>query len=64
MSIDFNSLPICLQPYQVQILETQKESIEMTLLPSEHLNLWQSKVGGEPYLPIGQHYPQTLDAEN
>lgn len=64
MSIDFNSLPICLQPYKVQILETQKESIEMTLLPSEHLNLWQSKVGGEPYLPIGQHYPQTLDGEN
>ena len=64
MTINFNDLAVCLQPYKDQILATQKESIEMTLLLSEHLTLWQSKVGGEPYLPISQHYPQTLEGEN
>ena len=64
MSINLNELPARLQPYQNQIAATQKDSIEMTLTSSEDLTLWQSKVGGDPYLPLGQQYPQSLEGEN
>lgn len=69
MSINLNELPECLQPYKDKIVATQKDSIEITLvpinqLPTEQIELWQSKVGGDPYLPLGQQYPQSLEGEN
>lgn len=64
MSINLNELSESLQPYKDQITATKKESIEITLVPTEQLSLWQSKVGGEPYLPIGQQYPQSLEGED
>lgn len=64
MSIDLNELPACLQAYKEQIAATQKDSIEINLSAADQLELWQSKVGGHPYLPIGQQYPQSLDGEN
>ena len=57
MTIDLQQLPAALQAYKNQILASAKPSIEMQLSPSEHLNLWQSKVGGEPYLPLTASYP-------
>ena len=64
MSISFDELPESLQPYKDQIAATQKDSIEINLLSADQLTLWQSKVGGAPYLPIGQQYPQSLEGEN
>ena len=57
MTIDLQQLPAALQAYKNQILASAKPSIEMQLSPSEDLNLWQSKVGGEPYLPLTASYP-------
>lgn len=57
MTIELQQLPVALQAYKNQILASAKPSIEMQLSPSEHLNLWQSKVGGQPYLPLGVSYP-------
>ena len=46
-----------LTPYKEQILASKKSIIEMKLTPEKDLPLWQSKVGGSPYLPIGKNYP-------
>ena len=46
MSINLNELPACLQPYKTQIIATKKDSIEISLLPAENLQIWRSKVGG------------------
>lgn len=64
MSIQWNELPVSLQQYRDKIQTTAKPSIEMALQPTEQLQLWQSKVGGDPYLPLTQSYPQSLDGQN
>ena len=64
MNIDWNSVSSPLQNYKDKILQTVKPSIEMTLTPSDDLTLWQSKVGGLPYLPIGQTYPISESGDN
>lgn len=64
MSINLNELPACLQPYKTQIIATKKDSIEISLLPAEDLQLWQSKVGGNPYLPVGKQYPQSVEGDD
>ncbi len=64
MSINLNELPAALQAYKQQIAATKKDSIEISLLPAEHLEIWQSKVGGHPYLPLAQQYPQSSEGEN
>lgn len=48
-----------LAPYREQLLATKKPSIEMNLSPAENLPLWQSKVGGKPYLPLEMPYPMS-----
>ena len=53
-----------LAPYREQILKTEKPTIEMELFsPAENLPLWQSKVGGKPYLPKGENYPMSKDGK-
>ena len=64
MNIDWNSTSAQLQSYKDKILQTVKRSIEMTLAPSLDLTLWQSKVGGSPYLPMGQTYPKSESGDN
>ncbi len=64
MNIDWNSTSAQLQSYKDKILQTVKPSIEMTLAPSLDLTLWQSKVGGSPYLPMGQTYPKSESGDN
>lgn len=64
MSINLNELPACLQPYKTQIIATKKDSIEISLLPAEDLQIWQSKVGGNPYLPVGKQYPQSAEGDD
>lgn len=64
MSIHWEELPASLQAYKSQIQATVKPSIEMILQPAQGLKLWQSKIGGSPYLPIGQQYPKSFAGEN
>jgi len=63
MAINWEDLPDCIQAYKQKIQATCKSSIEMELQPAEHLTLWQSKVGGNPYLPVGVQYPKSLEGE-
>lgn len=58
---DFNRLPPALAPYADAIRATEKPVAEMTLTPADDLSLWESHVGGKPYLPLTESYP--LDSE-
>ena len=44
-------------PYRDSIAASAKACAEITFNPSEDLNLWQSKLGGLPYLPLDGTYP-------
>lgn len=48
-----------LAPYRDSILATARPSAEILLYPvaPESLTVWQSKLGGMPYLPLGSDYP-------
>ena len=54
---DFNSLPDVIKPFVDKIKSTKKSLVEMTLTPVEDYILWDSRVGGMPYLPINEKYP-------
>ena len=47
-----------LRPYKDSICATARPCAEITLLPAEHLTLWQSKLGGQPYWPKEMEYPR------
>ena len=53
-----DDLPAVLLPYQDKILATAQPSILLHLCHAEDLPLWQSKVGGKPYLPLNMPYPE------
>lgn len=57
MKLDVNHLPIQLQPFHEKILATILPSVNLTLTPATELSLWQSKIGGHPYLPLTESYP-------
>ncbi len=38
-------------PYRDSIAASQRPTVNITLQPSASLSVWQSKVGGVPYLP-------------
>ncbi|WP_173911588.1 YwqG family protein [Acinetobacter sp. Marseille-Q1618] len=63
MSIIWNEIPEFIQQYKDQILATKKSAIELNLTPRDDLTLWQSKVGGQPYLPLGVDYPCNENGE-
>ncbi|MEY0874488.1 DUF1963 domain-containing protein, partial [Providencia manganoxydans] len=54
---DFNSLPDVIKPFADKIKATKKPLVEMTLTPIEDYVLWDSRVGGMPYLPLNEKYP-------
>ena len=47
-----------LRPYKDSICATARPCAEITLLPAEHLTIWQSKLGGQPYWPKDMEYPR------
>ena len=47
-----------LRPYKDSICATARPCAEITLLPAEHLTVWQSKLGGQPYWPKDMEYPR------
>lgn len=47
-----------LEPYKETILASAKPAVSIALTRQDKgLTLWQSKVGGDPYLPKGADYP-------
>lgn len=63
MSTEKQTLPEALVAFKNQLLASEKACIEIVLQESEQLNLWQSKVGGMPYLPLDIPYPQQQNGE-
>ena len=61
MNLEWSELPESIQQYKAQILPTKKPAIALKLSPAETLTLWQSKVGGAPYLPLNMDYPRNVE---
>ncbi|OTG84082.1 YwqG family protein [Acinetobacter sp. ANC 4648] len=57
MNMSWSDIPETIQPYKEKILITATPSLEMTLVSDDNLALWQSKVGGAPYVPVNHQYP-------
>lgn len=54
-------IPVGLQPYQEALLDSVQPFIAIHPQPDDALALWESKFGGQPYLPRAHPYP--LDGE-
>ena len=50
-------------PYRDSIVVSQRPTVNITLQPSASLSVWQSKVGGVPYLPRDAAYPHNQAGE-
>lgn len=59
MNSEIDQLGTIFNPYREKLRATQHESILVTLHPSEDLNIYQSKVGGIPYLSNSKPYPRS-----
>ncbi len=58
MTLDLKkTLPKELQSYDSLILKTALPLIKITITEAETLSLWNSKIGGSPYLPNAENYP-------
>lgn len=61
MKLQPENLPSTLHPYLEKISATMLPTVTMQLTPSDDLTLWQSKIGGQPYLPLDVTYPVDSD---
>lgn len=57
MNLQAEHLPHTLHPYLEKISATILPTVTMQLTARDDLSLWQSKIGGEPYLPLDTAYP-------
>lgn len=55
------TLPPALEPHRAAILATTQPFIRVSSEPARPLALWESKVGGLPYLPKGVPFPTAPD---
>lgn len=60
MALQLN-LPSAMEPSREKLLQTKQTFIRATAEKSRNTKLWESKVGGQPYLPKGQTWPTTPD---
>ena len=63
MGFDFPTLSAVFKPYQEKIAATAKPAVMMALTPQPELSLWQSKIGGRPYLPLETEYPKSAEGQ-
>ncbi len=54
-------LPLAIEPYREKLLQTQRPFIRVTSQASRKTKLWESKVGGQPYLPNNMAWPKSPD---
>ncbi|RZG79779.1 YwqG family protein [Acinetobacter venetianus] len=57
MNLQPENLPTTLHPYLEKITATILPTVTLQLSPNDALTVWQSKIGGEPYLPLDTAYP-------
>ena len=55
------SLPAALEPHRASILATRAPFVQVLAQPARKIELWESKVGGLPYLPKGVSFPTASD---
>ena len=55
------NLPPELEPYRARLLQTVQPFIRIQALPSRRTAPWESKVGGQPYLPKDMAFPTAPD---
>ena len=55
------SLPPLMEPFRAKLLETRQNFIRATAEKTRATKPWQSKVGGQPYLPKGSAWPSASD---
>lgn len=55
------TLPPALEPFREKLLLTKRSYIRATAQQSRATALWESKVGGHPYLPKNQSWPAAPD---
>lgn len=60
MSLRFD-LPSVLEPFREKLLQTKQSFIRATAEKSRNTQLWESKVGGQPYLPKNHVWPTAND---
>jgi uncharacterized protein YwqG len=51
------SLPLLLEPYRQQLEKTTLSFVKILPQPAGETLMWQSKIGGNPYLPLYCEYP-------
>lgn len=56
-------IPKELAAYSKEIKATIKDTVSLKLRPATSLKIWESKVGGEPYLPLTEAYPCNSEGE-
>lgn len=56
-------LPALMEPFREKLLETMQSFIRIKAGPARSLALWDSKVGGQPYLPKGTAWPCTPEGK-
>ncbi len=57
MNLQPENLPTTLHPYLEKITATILPTVSLQLSPNDALTVWQSKIGGKPYLPLDTTYP-------
>jgi len=57
MNLQPENLPNTLHPYLEKISATILPTVTLQLSSNDALTVWQSKIGGEPYLPLDTAYP-------
>ncbi len=55
------NLPPALEPFRDQLLATSQPYIRVVAQPARATSWWESKVGGQPYLPKGTPFPTAPD---
>lgn len=56
-------IPAALEPFRARLLETARPFIRVKAGPARATLLWESKVGGMPYLPKGTAFPAAPDGK-
>lgn len=60
MALQLN-LPSAMEPFREKLLQTKQTFIRATAEKSRATKLWESKVGGQPYLPKSREWPAAHD---
>ncbi|MEQ1746522.1 MAG: YwqG family protein [Saprospiraceae bacterium] len=54
-------LPAALEPFRDRLLATRRAFVRVHAQPARATSWWESKVGGQPYLPKGTPFPTAPD---